>query len=67
MQISDALLDAGLVPSRDVKIQWLGSHAKVAEAVKAMFSPSSARRMAVQLILWASVEGLPVSHEIFSL
>jgi len=30
-----ALLDAGLVPGRQVKIKWLGSHAKVAEAVKA--------------------------------
>lgn len=29
-----ALLDAGLVPGKDVKIQWLGSHAKVAQAVK---------------------------------
>ena len=30
-----ALLDAGLVPGRDVRIRWLGSHAAVAEAVKA--------------------------------
>jgi phosphate/phosphite/phosphonate ABC transporter binding protein len=30
-----ALLDAGLVPGKDVKVKWLGSHAKVAEAVKA--------------------------------
>ena len=30
-----ALLDAGLVPGKDVTIKWLGSHGKVAEAVKA--------------------------------
>ncbi|MFC1610933.1 PhnD/SsuA/transferrin family substrate-binding protein [Myxococcota bacterium] len=30
-----ALLDAGLVPGKDVTIKWLGSHAKVAQAVEA--------------------------------
>jgi phosphate/phosphite/phosphonate ABC transporter binding protein len=29
-----ALIDAGLVPGKDVTIKWLGSHTKVAEAVK---------------------------------
>ncbi|MBI3180283.1 MAG: PhnD/SsuA/transferrin family substrate-binding protein, partial [Deltaproteobacteria bacterium] len=29
-----ALVDAGLIPDKDVKIVWLGSHTKVAGAVK---------------------------------
>lgn len=29
-----ALLDAGLIPGKNVTIRWLGSHSKVAEAVK---------------------------------
>jgi phosphonate transport system substrate-binding protein len=30
-----ALIDAGLIPEKDVQLVWLGSHSKVAEAVKA--------------------------------
>ncbi len=51
------MLDAGLKPSRDVRIKWFGSHEKVAEAVKRRWVHAGACFDDCRDLVWArSVE-----------